>query len=107
MSRAPSCFVLAQPARLSLSVLRSNQRASSTSRSVALLSSKTARASCTTSGGITNPISAQNRTLSRATAHSLKSRNPEKHGENAIGDWSPEAEVVGSNPSASATISTG
>lgn len=77
---------------LTLSVLSSNQRASLTSRAVALLSSKTAQASCTTSGGITNPVGAQNRTLSRATAHSPESRNPRKHDENAIAHWAPEPE---------------
>jgi hypothetical protein len=91
-----------QPSAHSLSVLRSNQRASLTSRSVALLSSKTAHASCTTSGGITNPVGEQNRTLSRATAHSPESRNRGKRREKAIVNWSPEAEVGGSNPSASA-----
>ena len=91
-----------QPSAHSLSVLRSNQRASLTSRSVALLSSMRAHASWTTSAGIINPVSAQNRTLSRATAQSPNSRNRGKRGENAIADWSPEAEVVGSNPSASA-----
>jgi hypothetical protein len=34
------------------------------------------------------------------------SRNPEKSGKNAIADWAPEAEVVGSNPSASAEFLT-
>ena len=80
------------------------QRASLTSRSVALLSSNTRGATNTIPGGITNPVSAQNRTLSRPTAHSPKSRKPEKRGENAIADWSPEAEIVGSNPAASAMI---
>jgi hypothetical protein len=94
-----------KPSVRSLSALRSNHRASFTSRSVALLSSRTAHASCTTSTGITNPVGAQNGTLSRATAHSLESQNPGKRSQNAIADWAPEAEVRGSNPSASAMIS--
>ena len=79
----------------------STQWASTSSRTDASGSSATYRASHMIWGGITNPMSAQNRTLSRPNAQSPTSRNRPKREKNAIADWAPEAEVVGSNPSAS------
>ena len=80
----------------------STQWASTSSRTDASGSSTMCRASHSTWGGITNPVSAQNGTVPRPNAQSPTSRKPRKPEENAVADWAPEAEVVGSNPFASA-----
>jgi len=60
---------------------------------VAPVSSSTPYASSTIRGGITNPMSAQNRAFPRLTAHLSSSENQGKHREKSFADWAPEPET--------------